>query len=227
MSKILIVEDEQDLASQVADWLKREHYLCETVDNGAAALDRLRVYQYDVVLLDWMLPGMTGIEVCKQFRGRGGKTPILMLTAKSQEDDKETGLDIGADDYLVKPFGLKELSARIRALIRRTSISTQAVGKILNYGKLELDPTSRRVTKEGAEVHLEPKEFSLLEFFMRNPDQVFSAEALINRCWESETLMSPDSIRTYIKGLRKKIDDKDGPSTIVTVHGVGYRFGTK
>ncbi|HEY9786952.1 MAG TPA: response regulator transcription factor [Candidatus Obscuribacterales bacterium] len=218
MSKVLIVEDEADLAGQIRQWLTREHYTVEIADNGQSAMELLRVYQYDVVILDWMLPGMSGIEVCKQFRSRGGKTPVIMLTAKSSVDEKEEGLDSGADDYLAKPFHLKELAARVRALIRRGS---QAKTNVLTHGNIELDPIARKVTRDGKDVHLEPKEFNLLEFFMRNPNQVFSAEALITRVWESDTLVSNDAIRTYIKGLRKKLDDS---SIISTVHGVGYKM---
>ena len=224
MSKVLLVEDEADLASQIKLSLTREHYTVEVVDNGEAALDMLRVYQYDVIVLDWGLPGMTGLEVMRKFREKGGKTPILMLTARSSIDDRAEGLDSGADDYLPKPFHAKELNARLRALIRRAS---QATTTVLHIGTLVLDPVARKVEKEGVELKLEPKEFNLLEFMMRNANTVFSAEALIDRVWESETLVSTDAIRTYIKGIRKKVDTDGEPSIIATVHGVGYRLDTK
>lgn len=224
MSKVLVVEDEADLASQIKLSLTREHYTVEVVEDGQAALDTLRVYQYDVVVLDWMLPGMSGIEVMRKFREKGGKTPILMLTAKSSIDDRAEGLDAGADDYLPKPFHAKELCARIRALIRRASQTTTTV---LSVGPLTLDPVARKVEKNGVELKLEPKEFNLLEFLMRNANTVFSAEALIDRVWESETMVSTDAIRTYIKGIRKKVDSDGEPSMIATVHGVGYRLDAK
>lgn len=222
MGKILVVEDEQDLAFQVRDWLSREHHLIEVVHNGRDALDRLRVYKYDAIILDWMLPGMAGVDVCKEFRSKQkGKTPILMLTARSGIDDKEEGLDSGADDYLPKPFQLRELSARVRALLRRASGATS---NALSVRNIVVDPSARKVTRDGLEVRLEPKEFALLEFLVRNPNTVFSTEALITRVWESESLVSPDAIRTYVKGLRKKLDTEGQPSLIGTVHGVGYRL---
>jgi DNA-binding response OmpR family regulator len=222
MAKILLVEDEIDLAYPVKDWLMRDKYLVEISDNGIDALDKLRVYKYDLIILDWMIPGNSGIEVCKRFRENGGSTPILLLTAKSQISDKETGLDAGADDYLTKPFHLKELSARVRALLRR---HIQSSDSILKAGNVSIDTLSRKVTVDGTVVHLVPKEYSLLEFFMRHPNQVFSAEALIDRVWASDTMASADTIRTYIKLLRKKLGNDDEPSNLLrTVHGVGYKL---
>lgn len=223
MSKILLAEDEADLAKQIAEWLKRENYLVEIASDGTEAMAALHAYEYDVILLDWMLPGMSGIDLCKSYRAKGGKNPVLILTAKSTESDKEWGLDCGADDYLVKPFGLRELSARIRALLRR--VSPQRSDNILHVAGLELDPASRRVNRAGVEIHLEPREFSLLEFFMRHPNQVFDADALISRVWDSDSLISPESIRTYIKNLRKKAGGDQ--ELISTVRGSGYRFEAK
>ena len=224
MSKILLVEDELDLSNQIRDWLTREHYLVETQENGEMAYHQLRVSKYDLIILDWQLPGMSGLDICKQYRSTGGKSPVLMLTARSAIDDREKGLDAGADDYLCKPFHLKELSARVRALIRRSSTTTTASGGVLHLKDISLDPSARRVTKGGADIKLEPKEFSLLEFLMRNRNIVFSADALLDRVWESDTSVSPDSIRTYIKALRKKLDNSGETSIITTVHGLGYRL---
>lgn len=221
MAKILFVEDEMDLAYPVKDWLSREQYLIEISDNGNEALDKLRVYKYDLIILDWMIPGISGVEVCKQFRESGGTTPILMLTAKSEISDKETGLDAGADDYLTKPFHLKELSARVRALLRR---QIQSTDNILKAGSITIDTLAKKVAVDGKEIHLVPKEYSLLEFFMRHPNQVFSAEALIERVWASDTLASADTIRTYIKLLRKKLGSDEHSNVIRTVHGFGYKL---
>ncbi len=221
MAKILMVEDEADLAYPLKDWLSREQHLVEISDNGVDALDKLRVYKYDLIILDWMLPGTSGVDVCKRFRQSGGTTPILILTAKSQVADKETGLDAGADDYLTKPFHLKELSARVRALLRRHVQSSDAV---LKAGNVIVDTLARKVTVAGNEIHLVPKEYSLLEFFARHPNQVFSADALIDRIWASDTMASPDTIRTYIKLLRKKLDSEGKDTIIRTVHGVGYKL---
>ncbi|MBX9696137.1 MAG: response regulator transcription factor [Cyanobacteria bacterium] len=208
---------------EVSEWLSREKYTVETAENGQMASTILRVSDFDVIILDWMLPGKSGVEICKEYRERGGKTPILMLTARTTIDDREHGLDAGADDYLCKPFALKELSARVRALLRRASNSTSNVLLIRN---IALDPSARTVTRVGDEVHLEPREFALLEFFMRHPDTIFSADSLITRVWESDADVSIEAIRTYIRGLRKKVDSGDGKPLITTVHGVGYRFNS-
>ena len=221
MAKILIVEDELDLALPIRDSLSREHHVVEIVDNGADAVEYLRLYKYDLVILDWLLPGLSGIEVCSRYRSTGGTTPILILTARGTVDDKEVGLDSGADDYLVKPFHLKELAARVRALLRRPSAVS---GKVLEAREITLDPSARTVAKDGKEIHLLPKEFSLLEFFLRHPNQVFSAEALLDRIWESDSEAMPDTIRTHIKTLRRKVDNEGEPSLIATVHGVGYKL---
>lgn len=221
MSKILIVEDETDLSQQIRDWLEREHYVVDTIEDGSLAWEQLRFVAYDVIVLDWQIPGLSGIEFCRKFRASGGKTPVMMLTARTGIDDRELGLDSGADDYLCKPFHMKELAARIRALLRRgeTKVSNE-----LCLSGLLLDPVARKVSKGDLEIHLEPKEFDLLEFFMRHPNTVFNADALLSRVWESSTDMAADSIRTYIRGLRKKLDNKAEASLITTVHGLGYRF---
>lgn len=223
MAKILVVEDEIDLAYPIKDWLTREQHLVELSENGLDALDKLRVYKYDLIILDWMIPGVDGKEVCQRFRQAGGTTPILMLTAKSQIEDKEAGLDAGADDYLTKPFHLKELSARVRALLRRHVQSSDAV---LKAGNISLDTLTHTVTVAGEEVHLVPREYSLLEFFMRHPNQVFGAEALLDRVWASDSMACSDTIRTYIKLLRKKLSSGGQDTIIRTIHGVGYKLET-
>ncbi len=221
MAKILLVEDESDISDMVSAWLSREHHVVEVAGSGEEALDIIRVYPFDVLILDWVLPGISGVDVCRQYRSKGGRSPILMLTAKKDVDEKETGLDAGADDYLTKPFELKELSARIRALLRRP---TPFSGNVLKVGPIMLDTTSHEVTRDGELVELLPKEFALLSFFMRHPNQVFSADALLDRVWSSDSEASPETIRTYIKRLRKKIDEKGKPSLVGTVHGVGYKL---
>lgn len=218
MAKILLVEDERDLAKQLEDWFKREQHTVDVVFSGQDALNQLKISKYDLVILDWMLPQVSGLDVLRHIRSRNNRTPVIMLTAKDSEDDKEHGLDSGADDYVTKPFSLRELSARTRAALRRAS---QAAKTVLTAGDVELDPVSRTVSKSNMEIHLEPKEFNLLEFFMRHPQQVFSADALIDRVWPSDTLVSTDAIRTYIKILRKKLDNE---RVIQNVRGVGYKF---
>ena len=219
MSKILLAEDESLLANEISEWLQHEHHIVEVVGDGLKAQDALSYCQYDVVVLDWMLPGMSGLDVCKSFRADGGRTPILILTARSSLECKEEGLDAGADDYLTKPFQLKELSARLRSLLRREVVLPTVS---LQIADIVLDPKTRTVTKAGAEVHLEPREFNLLEFLFRHPNVTFSAEALIRRVWESYTHVSAETLRAYVKSLRKKLDTEGQSSIIMTVYGSGY-----
>lgn len=221
MAKILFAEDEKALADVVIDWLSSQQYLVDHVDNGKEAFARLKFYAYDAAVLDWNMPGMEGIEICKSYRASGGTIPILMLTGKREIDDKEAGLDAGADDYLTKPFHMKELSARLRAILRRPG---PIVSKQLSARDVVLDPEQHRVTKAGKEVNLLPKEFALLEFLLRHPGQVFTSEALIERVWPTDSDSSAGAIRTYVNRLRAKIDDKEGSSLITTVHGIGYRL---
>lgn len=222
MAKILLLEDEQALADIVLDWLSSQSYMVDWVNLAAEAKLRLRVYQYDLVILDVNLPDGNGVEVCRDFRGGGGVTPVLMLTGRNKVQEKALGLDAGADDYLTKPFHMDELAARVRALLRRPAAF---VGAVLKHGDLELNTSTHRVTKAGTEIQLLPKEFSLLEFLMRHSGQVFSADALIERLWPTDSEASPDAIRIYITRLRNKIDTKGEVSHISTMRGVGYRLG--
>lgn len=222
MAKILLVEDDLGLQRMVRDWLTFEHHLVETADNGRDGMDKLQFYEYDLVILDWELPSMTGIEICKAFRTQGGTTPVLLLTGKGTISDKESGFEAGADDYLTKPFHLKELSLRLRSLLRRSSTALQ--GDTLKFRDLELEPSNHCVMRQGKDLQLLPKEFALLEFFMRHPNQVFSAESLLSRVWTSENETSVDAVSTCIKRLRKKVDIEGQPSVIKTVHGVGYKL---
>jgi DNA-binding response OmpR family regulator len=219
MAKILLVEDDADLAHLIVNILQVERHAVDTVGDGRDALAHLRLSKYEVIILDWMLPNLSGMEVCREYREKGGTTPILMLTSRASPEEKETGLDAGADDYLTKPFHAKELAARIRALLRRPQVVSS---KTLEVGAIRLDPKTAKVYKNGQEIHLLPKEFSLLELFMRYPNQVFSGDALLERVWAAESSASLDTVRTYIKTLRKKIDTKGSASLLRTVHGVGY-----
>lgn len=221
MAKILIVEDDLALCTVVRDWLVHENHTVETVHTGADAEEFLRSYQYDCIVLDWGLPDKPGLAVCQKFRASGGKTPIIMLTGKKEIEDKEAGLDSGADDYLTKPFDVKELSARLRALLRRPAALTE---NILRFGDLQLDPSSFSVTRGGAEIKLFRKEFALLEFLMRHPSKVFSPEALLNHVWQSEAGVGPETVRTSVKRLRQSIDKDGEESMIENVRGVGYRL---
>ena len=205
----------------IRDWLTIEHHNIEVVGDGKEGLEKLQFYEYDVVILDWALPGMQGVEILKEFRNNGGVTPVLMLTGKDAVTDKEQGFDAGADDYLTKPFHMKELSARLRALLRRPQ---GYVGDVIEHGNLSLDRSNYAVVRNGEQIRLLPKEFALLEFLMRHPNQVFSADALLNRVWASESDATIDALTTCIKRLRKKVDVQGQQSIIRTIHGVGYKL---
>jgi len=219
VAKILLVEDELDLLELVSMVLTARGHAVQKCSSGDEALGMLRVYKFDLLILDWMMPDVTGLEVLKQYRDMGGNLPVLMLTAKASADDKETGLDSGADDYLTKPFEIKELAARVRALLRRPA---RVSNSLLETGNLRVDPASCRVEKSGAEIHLRPKVYDLLVFLMRHPDQVFSADALLDRVWLDDSSASPDTVRTHIKLMRKSIHDGDSSDLIETVRGKGY-----
>ncbi|MBX9687126.1 MAG: response regulator transcription factor [Candidatus Obscuribacterales bacterium] len=223
MAKILLVEDNEDLANNVRTYLLFEHHSVEHVNDGQRAFEQLRSFEYELVILDWNLPGMDGIDVLKRFRGLGGLTPVLMLTGNDTVEEKERGLDTGADDYLTKPFQMKELAARVRALLRRPASIVSST--VFQAGKISIDTQKYRATLSGEPVNLVPREFQLLEFFMRHPNQVFSAEALLNRVWPSDSEASPEALRTALKRLRKKVDP-DG-ELLRTVHGVGYILESK
>lgn len=220
MAKILVVEDDVELSTIICDELKLRHHVSEVAHDGTEAYEKLRFYKYDLIILDWALPGMSGVEICKAFRDSGGKTPLLMLTGKNLSKEKELGLDSGADDYLTKPFDMAELAARVRALLRRPAGYTS---NAMQAGNIELDAAAFRVTRDGAEVKLQPKEFALLEFLMRHRNQFFTSEQLLDRVWKSESDATAESLRTCVKRLREKIDTDGEPSIIENVRRMGYR----
>ena len=219
MAKILLVEDDKVMCNSIKDWLVFEKHIVELAEDGECALALLSTYSYDAIVLDWELPKLSGIDVCRKFRARGGSTPILFLTGRGAVLDKETGLDSGADDYITKPFHVRELSARLRALLRRPATAASPVIKI---GQLELDHSIHKVRKNGQELDLPRQEFLLLEFFMRNANRVLSQELIMERVWSTEFPCSPETFRTCLKKLRGKIDEKGAPSMIKNLHGVGY-----
>lgn len=218
MAKILLVEDNADLANTVRTFLLFEHHMVEHVADGKVAFEHLRSFEYELVILDWNLPGMSGVDILRRFRETGGHTPVIMLTGHDTVEEKERGLDSGADDYLTKPFELKELGARLRALLRRSPVVSQS--NILQAGNITIDTQKYRVTVGGEPVTLVPREFQLLEFFMRHPNQVLSGEALLNRVWPSDSEATTEALRTALKRLRKKVDPES--NLLRTVHGVGY-----
>lgn len=221
MAKILLVEDDVELAQLVSDALTGAHHLVDKVHTISDALAYIKTVAYDVVVLDWQLPDGSGIDLLFQYRGEKGSSAVLMLTARSDTPDRVAGLDAGADDYLTKPFDMRELLSRVRALLRRPP---QAHQKTLKVRELELNPVQHTVTKCGADLKLYPKEFSLLELFMLHPRQVFSPDDLLDRVWPTDSEASVETVRQTILRLRQKVEAEGGQPLIVTVRGFGYRL---
>lgn len=222
MAKILVVEDDREFSNLIKDWLSAQGFLIELAHTGPDALHLLKLGSYDLVVLDVNLPGLSGLDVCRTYRQRGGSCPIIMLTVNQTIDDKEGGFDAGADDYLPKPFNFRELSVRVKALLKRgqaplNSNHIEAFGVVVNL-------VEHSVTRNGVEITLMPKEFAILELLMKNAGQVFSAEAILQRLWTNEAAATSETIRSYITRLRSKLDRPGDDSLIVTVHGVGYKF---
>ncbi|HIA54545.1 MAG TPA: response regulator transcription factor [Candidatus Melainabacteria bacterium] len=221
MAKVLVVEDDPALQKQLEEFLRFEKHTVEAVGDGAEAAHRLLISKYDLVILDWNLPGMSGTDVLKKMRGSGCYTPVLMLTGKSNIMDKTEGFDSGADDYLTKPFDLKELGLRAKALLRRPQAMLTGT---IDIGGVSLDPHAHKVFLDGQEIQMLPKEFALLEFFMRHPGQIFSQEALLESVWKSESESSIHTVYVHVRNLRKKLS-RDGKSQIIkTVHNMGYKL---
>jgi DNA-binding response OmpR family regulator len=222
--RVLVVEDERKVASFVARALRENAYAVDVAESGEKALEFTLDYSYDVILLDVRLPGMSGIEVCRALRQRGVETPILMLTARGLVEQRVEGLDAGADDYLVKPFALAELSARVRALIRRGFHKSDAR---LRYADLNLDRHRRRVTRGQVDVPLTSKEFALLEFLMlRAPDPVTRSE-IVEHVWDCHFDSETNLVEVYINRLRQKIDQDHPAKLIHTLRGVGYQLALR
>ncbi len=219
--RLLIVEDADKLARALKRGLEKEGYAVDTLGDGRLAQARLRNRhdEYDLVVLDVMLPGADGFTICRDLRERGVTVPVLMLTARDTTADKVTGLDSGADDYLVKPFAFEELLARVRTLLRRPR---QALPVALTVGDLVLDPGARTVRRGSAPVDLTAKEFALLEFLMRHPGEVLSRERILDHVWDDEYDAGSNVIDVHLKNLRRKVDRPGGPSLFKTVRGVGY-----
>ncbi len=219
--KILIVEDDELVASALTTALASQNYALEVASDGEAAWNLIELYAYDLILLDVMLPQLDGISLCQRARSQGYQMPILLLTGQDSSHDKAIGLDAGADDYVVKPFDPEELVARIRALLRRGTIT---VSPVLEYGPLRLDPGSCEVTYAAEPLSLTPKEYALLELFLRNPKRVFSCGMILEHLWAFEDSPGEDAVRTHIKGLRQKLKAVGAARFIETVYGIGYRL---
>lgn len=219
--RILLVEDNVPLANALHEALETDGHAVDCAHDGHAGLDLLAAFPYDLIILDVMLPGQSGLEVCRKARERQVVAPILMLTARDTLSDKVAGLDSGADDYMVKPFELPELKARVRALLRR---ATPRKESILQVGDLALDPASGEVRRAGLPLKLHRKERALLEVLMRHAGRVVTREQIIEHLYDLDAEPTHEVIRAHIKGLRKAIADDREPRLIQTVHGIGYRM---
>jgi two-component system OmpR family response regulator len=219
--RVLIVEDEVKMASLIRRGLREQGMAADVAVKGEDALWMAGATEYDAIILDVMLPGLDGFEVCRRLREEGIWAPVLMLTARDGVDDRVAGLDTGADDYVTKPFSFFELLARLRALVRRGSLERPTV---LEAGDLTLDPAARRVTRGEAEITLSAKEFSLLETFMRRPGKVLDRYQLLEHAWDYEYENKSNVIDVYVRYLREKIDRPFGVESLETVRGAGYRF---
>ncbi len=223
MMRILIVEDEEHLARLIAEVLGSYGYTAETAHDGRSALARALVEPFDLLIVDWMLPDVDGIQVIRRLRAAEISVPVLMLTARGQIEDRVEGLDAGADDYLPKPFAFPELLARVRALARRPP-EKKTEEKVLTAGDVELDPVRHEVRREGERIDLTAKEFALLAALMQRPGQVFSRSVLLDTVWGVPGEVSTSVVELYVSYLRKKLDRTGEPSHIRTVRGVGYTF---
>jgi two-component system, OmpR family, response regulator MprA len=222
--KILVVDDERAVRESLRRALELEGYEIELAEDGRQALDRLGADsepEPDAVILDVLMPGVDGLEVCRTLRAQGSRLPVLMLTARTQVEDRVEGLDAGADDYLTKPFALEELLARVRALLRRSG-DDGGSGDTLRFADLELDPGTREVTRGDERIELTRTEFSLLELFLRNPRQVLTRSVIFERVWGYDFGFASNSLDVYIGYLRRKTEAGGKPRLIHTVRGVGY-----
>lgn len=222
--RVLVVEDEPSLSEALRFNLERQGYAVSVESDGSAAIQRIRDEAPDLVLLDVMLPGLDGFEVCRRIRAHS-RVPILMLTARGEEVDRVLGLEIGADDYLTKPFSLRELLARVRALLRRAGDVDLAPAPTHTAGSIRVSTTERRAWRDGQELRLRPREFDLLAFMVRNQSLALSRQQILNGAWGSDYVGDERTVDVHIRALRELIEDDPGrPSRIVTVRGVGYRF---
>jgi DNA-binding response OmpR family regulator len=223
MTKILVVEDEPGIALGLEDDLRLEGWDVELIGDGVAASKRAREGAFDLILLDVMLPGKDGFDICRELRRSGLRTPIIMLTAKTQEAEQILGLDLGADDYVTKPFSPRALRARIRAVLRRKAPA--AATDIYRFDDIEVDQTRREVRRGGAVLEITPKEFKLLHTFVRNRGRVLTRDQLLNEAWGEDIFTTDRVVDNHIVALRRKIEREPAePRYLISVRGVGYRF---
>jgi DNA-binding response OmpR family regulator len=224
MSKILIVEDEPDMVLGLKDNFEFEGYEVLTASDGQTGLERARTQKPDLLVLDIMLPKLSGLEVCKTLRGEGFEAPIVMLTARGQEIDKVVGLELGADDYVTKPFSIRELLARVRAILRRSEGKKKRLSRY-QFSDVELDFEAYRAKKGNEPLELSPREFELLRYLIERKGETVSRDRLLEDVWGYESYPSTRTVDTHIAKLRAKIGDSGSePRWILTIHGVGYKF---
>lgn len=223
--RVLVVEDERKISSYLKRGLEEQGYAVDTAFTGVEALDWADAAPYDLIILDILLPEMDGLTVCRELRKRGSRTPILMLTARDSVDDRVNGLDAGADDYLVKPFALKELLARLRAMSRRNA--EQPKTSTLQLADLALDTLTRRVKRGGKLIELTSKEYAVLECLLREPERVLTRTQIAEHVWNYDVFNQSNVVDVYIKNLRRKIDDGFERRLIHTIRGAGYRLSAE
>ena len=225
MARILIIEDEPEMQRGLRDNLEFEGYDVLVVDDGKKGLDAIREKKFDLILLDVMLPGMSGFDVCKTVRAEGVLTPVIMLTAKGEEVDKVLGLEFGADDYITKPFSLRELLARVKAVLRRTPSQNISASKKITIGLLEIDLDSYTALKKGKPVSMTSKDFEILRYLWQHQQQVISRDDLLKHVWGYDESISSRTVDNFIVKLRKHIEkDSSAPKHIITIHGTGYKL---
>ncbi len=226
---LLVVEDDETIRETIRDALELEGFAVTACGNGRDALNIIQRAPegegFALVVLDLMLPGMGGLDLCRQLRQAQDTTPILVVSARESETDRVLGLEVGADDYLVKPFGMRELVARCRALLRRSG-SQAAPSKVLQHANLSLYPEECRVTRDGLDLNLSPKEYRLLELFMQHPRRVWSRDKLLEHVWGHDYIGDSKTVDVHIRWLREKLEaNPSSPEHLITVRGFGYRFG--
>lgn len=221
--RILVVEDEHRIARAIKEGLEQESYAVDVEFDGESGYGAASAEAYDLIILDVMMPGMDGYEVCKRLRADNNHTPIIMLTAKDQSKDVVRGLDTGADDYLAKPFAFEVLLARVRALLRRPA---QALGETLQVGDLVLDTITKRVTRADKPIHLSSKEYALLEYLMRNQGRILSKNNIISHVWDFDADILPNTVEVFMAYLRNKVDKPFKQPLLHTVRGFGYKIET-
>lgn len=222
METILVIDDDENLRDTIGLMLDREGFHAVLAGDGKTGLDQAALVKPDLILVDLRLPVISGIEVCKRLRGSGVNTPIIVLSAVGDEVDKVLLLEMGADDYVVKPFGTRELLARVRAVLRRSTVDKH---KILSFGDVQVDLERRSVTRNGEELKFTPAEYNLLTYFLQNPDRALSRDVILNSVWGYESYPNTRTVDAHVVRLRQKFEkDSNAPRHFITVHKVGYRF---